>query len=260
MDDRILFMIVDGEVKYLTNSDMDHREWYLSLGYDNNNFDNVVRGYVIEGKIVFFKGMNFNYDEEVIKEAKKHAHSMRLALNNPSLEVWCGIVINSQGAKWEPVYHVSDDEMKGIVSEKLDDKKVSTIEKKPVEERTLIEFKNNYEDPKFIRVAVIFTSIILVLSIIVKMYLTNKQVYSFSNFVDFLLTIGSSGLLVIIVFGYLKKLQITKYLGIVASICLLLMLDIFDIILGIIYFMFSIDQGYFTKIINKIKERGAKNV
>ena len=108
MDSKILFMIVDNEVKYLADTKMDHREWYLSLGYDNNNFDNIVRGYIIEGKIVFFKGMNFNYDEEVIKEAKKYASGMRLTLNNPQLEVWCGIVINSYGEKWEPVYKVSD--------------------------------------------------------------------------------------------------------------------------------------------------------
>ena len=80
------------------------------------------------------------------------------------------------------------------------------------------------------------------------------------NFGDFLLTIGSSGLLIFIIVGYVKKIPYTKYLGVAASICLLLMFDIFDIILGIVYFMFSIDQGYFTKIIKKIKERGEKNV
>jgi len=258
MDDKILFMIVDDEVKYLTNSDMDHREWYISLGYDNNNFDNLVRGFVMEGKIIFFKGMNFNYDEEVIKIAKKYAQSIRSTLNNPNLEVCCGIVINSYGEKWEPVYTLSEADLNNIAPTEKTVKKEEI--KKEVNTRPLIEFKNNYEDPKFIKTAVIISSITLILSIIIKMYLTSKQVYSFSNFVDFLLTIGSSGLLVIIIFGYIRKLQITKYLGIVASICLLLMLDIFDIVLGIIYFIFSIDQGYFTKIINKIKERGAKNV
>ncbi len=59
MNNRILFMIIDDQVKYLTDSNMDHREWYVSLGLDPNNYENIVRGFVMDGKIIFFKGMNF---------------------------------------------------------------------------------------------------------------------------------------------------------------------------------------------------------
>jgi hypothetical protein len=82
-------MIIDNQVKYLTNSSMDHREWYNSLGFDPNNFDNIVRGYVLENKIIFFKGMMFNYDEEVINKARIFTPSIRVSMNNPSLEVYC---------------------------------------------------------------------------------------------------------------------------------------------------------------------------
>ena len=48
MNNRVLFMIIGNEVKYLQNSNQDHREWYLSLGLDANLFDSIVRGYVID--------------------------------------------------------------------------------------------------------------------------------------------------------------------------------------------------------------------
>ena len=54
MNNKILFMIIGNEVKYLADSNMDHREWYTSLGLDINNYDNIVRGYIIDGKIIFF--------------------------------------------------------------------------------------------------------------------------------------------------------------------------------------------------------------
>ena len=37
MNNRILFMIIDDQVKYLTDNSMDHNEWYKSLGLDPNN-------------------------------------------------------------------------------------------------------------------------------------------------------------------------------------------------------------------------------
>ena len=48
---RILFMLINGEMKYLQQNDGDHREWYLSLGGDPNNFENIVRGFILDGKI-----------------------------------------------------------------------------------------------------------------------------------------------------------------------------------------------------------------
>ena len=40
MDNKMLFMIYNGEIKFLNNSTMDHREWYDSLGGDPNLYDN----------------------------------------------------------------------------------------------------------------------------------------------------------------------------------------------------------------------------
>ena len=51
MNNRILFMIIDDQVKYLTDSNMDHREWFLSLGGNPNDYPNLVRGFISNGKI-----------------------------------------------------------------------------------------------------------------------------------------------------------------------------------------------------------------
>ena len=61
------------------------------------------------------------------------------------------------------------------------------------------------------------------------------------------------GLLGFSIYGYIKKLSFTKYISVVTSVLIILTLDVFDIIIGALYFLFSIDQNFLTKLINKIK-------
>lgn len=247
---RVLFMIVNNQIKYLTGSDMDHREWYNSLGLDINNFDNIVRGYVIDNKIIYFKGMMFNYDEEVIKAARVFTPSIRSYLGNPSLEVYCGIIVNGQGQKWEPVLRINENEITGFVQTKP----VEIKNKEYIETGPVLELKNNYEDPKFIKTATIVTLIVLVLTLVLKIILFSKQeLLQTRNSFDILLSIAQIGSLGFVIYGYNKKISYTKYIGIIASILIVLTLDVFDIIIGVLYFLFSIDQNYFIKVINFIK-------
>ena len=69
MSNKTLFMIIDNQVLYLSDSNMDHREWYVSLGFDSSSFDNVIRGFIADNKIIFYKGF-FQYDDSVIKAAE----------------------------------------------------------------------------------------------------------------------------------------------------------------------------------------------
>lgn len=252
MNDKILFMIINNEVKYLQNSTMDHREWYTYLGLDPNQFDNIIRGYIIENKIVFFKGMNFNYDEEVIRMAKAFGPSIIAACNNPNLEVYCGIVINSYGAKWEPVLHLKKEEL--VVEQPKQVEK--TVPKETREAVSILDLKNDFDDDSFRKRAMTVTAFVLVFTIIIKIILfSKKEILQLSNSIDVFLAIAQVGLLSFIIYGYYKKIPITKYLGLVASALLVLTLDIGDVILGIIYFIFSVDQGYFIKIIDTIKQK-----
>ena len=54
MNNRILFIVINGEIKFIQNTTMDHREWYQSLGGNMDEYENVIRGYIMDNKIIFF--------------------------------------------------------------------------------------------------------------------------------------------------------------------------------------------------------------
>lgn len=249
MSDKILFMIINNEIKFLENSDMDHREWYQSLGLDVNVFDQIVRGYVLEHKIVFFKGL-FNYDEEVIKMARMFSPAIRDYCHDTSLEVYCGIVVQSYGSKWEPVLRIAENEITGIPVQ------TNTVEKKekvPVQTGPILEFKNDYNDDNFVKRAVAVTVVVLIATIIVKIMLFSKgEILKVTNFSDWLFALIQVALLIVVIKSYKEKKPYTKYLALVASISLAFTLNFWDVLIGILYFIFSVDQGYFDKISNLI--------
>ena len=259
MNTRNLFMIIDNQVRIQENTTMDHREWYLSLGLDINKFDNIIRGYIMDNKIIFIKGSTFSYDNEVYTAALTYSKAIRHYLNNETLEVCCGLMLNGS-SKWEPIVKIKEEEIENYIPKV--EKKEEIKEYK--ETGPVIEFKNDYENPKFIKTAIIVTAIVIVLEIILKMILFKEQkVLQTSNILDVLLTAAQIGLLGYSIFGYITKNPNAKYISIIASILIVLTLDIWDIIIGILYFVFSIDHSYFSKIINMIKglgKKGDKNV
>lgn len=258
MNNRILFMIIGNEVKYLQNSTMDHREWYLSLGHDPNQYENLIRGFVENNRIIFYKGSSFSYDDEVIRAAKMFTPNIRFTCNNPSLEVYCGITFQV-GDKWEPIMKLNENEITGFTQE-------APKEEKPKEVNAannggpIIELKNDFDDAKFRKVAVIVTGIVLVITIIIKILLfQQKTVLNTRNFTDILLMIAQIGLLGVTIYGYLTKKSFAKYSGIVASLLLVLTLDLMDVIVGILYFLFCIDQNIFIKVYQGILNIIQKN-
>lgn len=251
MSERNLFMIINNEFKYLAHTTMDHREWYTSLGYDPTYFDSVVRGYVVDHKIVFFKGMTFNYDEEVIKIARMYTPVIREVFQDSSLPAYCGIIVDSYGSKWEPVVHIVENEITGLPAA------APPVVEKPkvqVESGPALELKNDYQDPAFCKKAALITSIFLGLSFLIKIYLfSQNQILQLQNFTDVLLSLAQIGILIYTIYGYHKRLSSAKYSGIVASVLLVLTLDFLDVLLGILYFLFSVDQNYFVTMINFVK-------
>ncbi len=252
MNNKILFMIYNDEIKFLTNSEMDHKEWYLSLGGDINNYDNVIRGFVINNQIIFFKS-NLSYDQEVIDMASKCAPIMKQQLKNPSLKVCCGITPGMDGSSWEPIMTLNDNELTGFSIKMEDAKKEEAKQQEPKQEielQPVLDFKNDYNDPKFIKLATTFTSIIIALTIIIKVLLLKSKKIDLNDRWTVLLVILQVGLLVLSLLGYLKKNSKTKYIGIAASAALFFMFDLFDIVIGVFNLFFTIDQGYILKIID----------
>lgn len=253
MNNKILFMIINNEVKILNDSNMDHREWYISLGLDINNFENIVRGYILNNKIVFFKGSNLSYDEEVINKAIIYGPTIRSYLNNENLEICCGIIISQYDSKWEPIVKISKEEINNYHKEEI--KQVEKKDYSNVQLNPVLEFKNNYEDKKFIITSTVITSIVLLLTLIIKIILFREQkILRLDNILDILLSVSQISLLAFCIYGYQKKISFTKYISLIASVLMVLTLDIYDIIIGILYFIFSVDQSYFIKLLDLVKK------
>lgn len=246
---QVLFMIINGEVKYNTDTSKDHREWYLSLGLDLNYFDSVVRGFIMNNRIIYYKGSNFMYDQEVIQAAKMYTPYIRYSLQNPTLEACCGITISSP-SEWEPILKLQENEITGI-------QKSNTVkEKEQKETGPVLEIKNNLQDEKFTRLAIIVTISVFLLSLIVKIILFQKQnIVKADSFLDILLVILQFGLLGVTIYGYCKKKEFSKYTGIAASILLIFTFHLVDVLLGIFYFLFCVDQKIYSSLFQFIKKQ-----
>ncbi len=249
MDNKMLFMIYNGEIKFLNNSTMDHREWYDSLGGDPNLYDNTIRGMIYKGQLIFYKA-NLSYDNEVIETASRLAPIMKQQLGRPDLKVCCGINPGQGESGWEPIMVINEQDLKGFninIQDEVNKQKEKMKQQQAaqnVELQPVLEFKNNYDDPKFIRLATILTSIVLVLSIIAKVLLVTNKKLDLNSGWNVLLVVSQVVLLVLSIIGYNKKIKATKFIGLAASVSLFFMFDLFDLILGVIYIFFTIDQGY----------------
>lgn len=99
---RIAFMIINDDIMFLEYNIMSHKEWYKSLNVKQDNFENIVRGYILENKVVFYKG-NFEYDEEVIKAVEKYCPIIKEKYDIKNLEVGVGLIEGKNGESWKPM-------------------------------------------------------------------------------------------------------------------------------------------------------------
>ena len=266
MDERIMFIVYDGEVKFIKSSTMDHREWFLSLGGNMDDYDNVIRGYVLEGMLFFFKA-NLNYDDEVISFATKMGLRMKQQLNMPDLKICCGIEPGHDGSKWEPILILKDEDLEGYKSEEDIEKEKKELEKEALRQQNtlsndpIIEFKNNRDDPNFIKFANKFTIIIIVLAIISKLIMIHNKTMMLDNGWNKLLVFVQIGGFTLSLIGYNKKLSKTLIFGLAATIASVVMFDFIDVVIGCLYIAFLADYTNIIKFydfLKKIKNSGTK--
>lgn len=291
MNEKILFMIINDEIKFLPkSSQMDHKEWYESLGMNPEEYDNVIRGFIIENYCIFFKA-NLNYDSEVIDVATICGPIIKKQLNRKELKVCCGINPGHDGRKWEPIVMLKG---KGLEAEtentkeasrieadtKIEEKSIEELKDMPydletenkIEEETkintpeieklteeqpidpLIKFYNNFSDPEFIKYATKFNIIMIVLAIIVKVMLFSSKKLMFQDRWGMLLMVAQIGGLALSTYFYQKKSPYAKYLSLISTIALFFMFDLLDIILGILVLFFTVDQNYIIKLVEYIKK------
>ena len=104
---RIAFLIVDGKLLLLKNQKLSHFEWARSIGVSEEEFNNLTRGYVLDGKIVFYKG-NFDFDEQVVKDAEDFAEVIKAECGLSFAGVYAGVVISEGGGIYPPKKHLFD--------------------------------------------------------------------------------------------------------------------------------------------------------
>lgn len=81
--ERKAFIILKSILEFLPEgSAMSHYEYCATKGIDKDTFNQITRGYYIDGKLVFYKD-NFIYDENLINEALRYIDeiSQRIAKN-----------------------------------------------------------------------------------------------------------------------------------------------------------------------------------
>ena len=268
MNEKILFMIINDEIKFLTNPNKDHREWFLELGGKEEDYSKLVRGFILDGAIVFFKD-NFNYDMEVMDLAKKCGPLIRQQLNRPNLKVCCGINFGQNGSKWEPIVTLTEEELseaainveeeqKELLRREEERKRQEAIRSRDTDNK-IIEFKNDWEDPKFIKYATMFTLIILAAIIISKIILIlNKTIILENNRWMQLLIMVQIIAPIITILGYRLKRPNAKYCGVATTIASFFFFDIMDIVIGAFNLFFTVDHKYiikFMEFVNEVIER-----
>jgi len=255
MQNKILFIVWNGEIKFLQNSTMDHKEWFLSLGGKIEDYDNVIRGYIMEEKIIFFKA-NLNYDSEVIDFATKMGNKIKNQLNAPHYKVCCGINPGQNGSKWEPILVLNDQDLEGYKTEEQLEKEKQLQNQTNDNSTTspLIEFKNDMEDPNFRKYATTFTLVLFGIAILAKIIMVNNKTLMTNNRWNYMLILFQSIGFILTIVGYNQKLSKTKYFGIVASVASFFLFDLVDIIVGAVNLFFTIDQSYIVKTGDLIKK------
>lgn len=98
-------MIINNEVLFLRESCMSHFEWYISLNLPVEKFDDVVRGYYKNGRIIFYKG-DFLYDNEVIEYAKCYGNYIKEKAKDSDALIFAGVNKGKAGEVWEPIVKV----------------------------------------------------------------------------------------------------------------------------------------------------------
>lgn len=109
---RIMFAIRDGINYYLKYSDLGHMEWFHELGWINElNRDyvinSVIRGYMDDTGIYFYRGYDFRIDDYDIEYFVKRLKNIRNALElGDELPVYAGVIPGIIGVRFKPKYYI----------------------------------------------------------------------------------------------------------------------------------------------------------
>lgn len=103
---RIAFAFLeDGTMACNTNDEREHRVYLEEdIGVNEERFQNLVRGYIKPGRIVFYRTSKFLMIEEDLMPYIEHVGVLVVqSYGKGKYEVWNGVMIGTPGEEWEPV-------------------------------------------------------------------------------------------------------------------------------------------------------------
>jgi hypothetical protein len=89
---RKAFLIVNNKIVFKPpGSSMSNYDFAMLLGITSKEFSNLIRGYYLDGHVVFYKG-NYMYDDELIKEALTHLDYISRTVNDDEFDIYFGVL------------------------------------------------------------------------------------------------------------------------------------------------------------------------
>ena len=90
---RKAFIILDGELEFIPEgSPMSHFEFCQTKGLDKEVFNQITRGYYLDGNVVIYKD-NFIYDDNVISEALNYLDDIAKKILVDKFNIYFGLII-----------------------------------------------------------------------------------------------------------------------------------------------------------------------
>ncbi len=87
---RKAFIILNGFLEFLPdNSLMSHYEYCTSKGINKDTFNEITRGFYLNGDLVFYKD-NFIYDDKLINESLNYLDEISKTLNIKEFNIYFG--------------------------------------------------------------------------------------------------------------------------------------------------------------------------
>ena len=98
---RRAFVIFQNKLFFIEKgSSMSHWEFCLNkFNLSKEVFNQLVRGYYLDGDLVFYKD-NFVYDEGVVQEALKYVGQIKFLLNLDEVKLYFGLIVGKPGEYW----------------------------------------------------------------------------------------------------------------------------------------------------------------
>ena len=95
---RRAFIILNKELEFLPEgSSMSHFEYCQTKGISKEEFNNIIRGYYLDGRVAFYKD-NFTYDNDLINEALTFLDEISQKIEKTEFDIYFGHLPNENFA------------------------------------------------------------------------------------------------------------------------------------------------------------------